>query len=146
MKFNLRTLLVAFVVFATVIALNADRLSEFFEPKESGIMMSQRNFWRIIDQSWQGATDNQQFRDNLTQQLNQLSEDNLQRFNSRYSERYWRAYDHRLWCAIYLINGGCGDDSFMDFRDYLISRGSKVYNRTINDPETLLDDPLERIG
>ena len=30
----------------------------------------------------------------------------------------------------------------MDFRDYLISRGGRVYNRTMNDPETLLDDQL----
>ncbi|MFI0445410.1 DUF4240 domain-containing protein [Actinomadura sp. 6N118] len=29
------------------------------------------------------------------------------------------AYRHPLWNAAYLIEGGCGDDGFMDFRDGL---------------------------
>ena len=45
-----------------------------------------------------------------------------------------------------MINGGCGDDGFMDFRDYLVSRGRKVFDRTLADPESLLDDQLSSNG
>ena len=83
MKFKLRTLLIAFVVLAGIIAANADRLSELFEPKETGDLMSEKKFWGIIDKSWEGATTDPEFRANLRRNLNQLTEENLQRFDSR---------------------------------------------------------------
>lgn len=141
MKFSLRLLLIVTAILSVVVFFNAERISSWFDNDKSNLM-SLKQFWRIIDDSWVNAISNYEFRENLTEELEQLSERDLQRFNNRYRDRYYLAYDHRLWDAIYLINGGCGDDSFMDFRDYLISRGRTIYDRTLNDPETLLDDRL----
>ena len=41
------------------------------------------------------------------------------------------AYRQPLWHAAYLIEGGCGDDGFMDFRDGLILQGRDVFTRAV---------------
>lgn len=52
------------------------------------------------------------------------------------------AYRHPLWNAAYLIEGGCGDDGFMDFRDGLILLGRETFTRAVADPESLADLPV----
>jgi hypothetical protein len=49
------------------------------------------------------------------------------------------AYSYELWGAAYVIGGGCSDDSFMDFRKWLISCGRERYERALVDPESLVD-------
>jgi hypothetical protein len=53
-----------------------------------------------------------------------------------------RAYSWPLWGAAYVINGGCGDDSFSDFRASLISRGRTAFDRALNDPDSLAGEDL----
>ena len=38
-----------------------------------------------------------------------------------------QAYSWPLWGAAYVINGGCSDDTFTDFRAALISRGRQAF-------------------
>ena len=40
---------------------------------------------------------------------------------------------------MYVINGGCSDDGFADFRSWLISRGRERYEKTLGDPDSLAD-------
>ncbi|MFE2293166.1 DUF4240 domain-containing protein [Streptomyces sp. NPDC059452] len=47
-----------------------------------------------------------------------------------------------LWNAAYLIEGGCGDDGFMDFRDGLVLLGRDVFTRAVADPDTLAVLPV----
>lgn len=54
------------------------------------------------------------------------------------------AYLHPLWQAAYLIEGGCGDDGFMDFRDGLVLQGREVFTRAVADPDSLADVPVVR--
>lgn len=54
-------------------------------------------------------------------------------FHQKFSE----AYIWDLWGAAYLIDGGCSDDGFMDFRYGLISRGQKVYEDALRNPDSL---------
>jgi len=53
-----------------------------------------------------------------------------------------RLYSWRLWAAAYVINGGCGDDAFIDFRSWLISCGRAVAEAALAEPETLADPGL----
>ena len=50
-----------------------------------------------------------------------------------------RAYGFALWGAAYLLNGGCGDDGFDDFRGWLVTRGRAVYQAALADPDSLAD-------
>lgn len=52
------------------------------------------------------------------------------------------AYRYPLWNAAYLIEGGCGDDGFMDFRDGLALQGRDVFTRAVADPDSLADLPV----
>jgi hypothetical protein len=52
------------------------------------------------------------------------------------------AYRHPLWNAAYLIEGGCGDDGFMDFRDGLILLGRDTFTRAVADPDSLAELPV----
>ncbi len=49
------------------------------------------------------------------------------------------AYIAELWDLAFVVNLGCGDDSFMDFRVWLIGQGMDVYSRALVDPESLVD-------
>jgi hypothetical protein len=44
-----------------------------------------------------------------------------------------------LWDAAIVINCGCSDDSFLDFRAWLIAHGKEVYEKALVDPEILVD-------
>ena len=50
-----------------------------------------------------------------------------------------RAYRRDLWGTAYLINGGCSDDGFDYFRDWLILQGRAVYEAAIADADTLAE-------
>ncbi|MFB7048980.1 DUF4240 domain-containing protein [Streptomyces microflavus] len=52
------------------------------------------------------------------------------------------AYRWPLWNAAYLIEGGCGDDGFMDFRDGLVLLGREAFTRAVADPDSLAGLPL----
>ncbi|MFD7383153.1 DUF4240 domain-containing protein [Streptomyces anulatus] len=52
------------------------------------------------------------------------------------------AYRRPLWNAAYLIEGGCGDDGFMDFRDGLALLGRETFSRAVADPDSLADLPV----
>ena len=48
-----------------------------------------------------------------------------------------RAYTWNLWGAAYVIEDGCSDDCFRDFRGYLISLGRGPYERALRNPDSL---------
>lgn len=54
------------------------------------------------------------------------------------------AYQYPLWAAAGLIEGGCGDDGFIDFRDGLMLLGHDTFTRAIADPDTLAEHPVVR--
>ncbi|GII59045.1 hypothetical protein Pth03_74340 [Planotetraspora thailandica] len=52
------------------------------------------------------------------------------------------AYTRPLWIAADLIEGGCGDDGFMDFRSGLILLGRETFTRAVADPDSLAGLPV----
>jgi len=46
-----------------------------------------------------------------------------------------------LWAAAYLINGGCSDEGFDNFRGWLIAHGRDVVARSVREPDSLADLP-----
>ena len=50
-----------------------------------------------------------------------------------------RAYTWKLWGAAMVIEDGCSDDCFRDFRAYLISLGPDSYEAALRDPDSLAD-------
>ena len=49
-----------------------------------------------------------------------------------------------LWAAAYLINGGCSDEGFDNFRGWLIAHGREAVARSVRSPDSLADVPVVR--
>jgi hypothetical protein len=84
----------------------------------------------------------------LATRLAELPADEMLSYQRHFYEMYAKAYRWPLWGAAYLIEGGCSDDGFMDFRYGLISRGRHFYETALADPDALAelieheDDPF----
>jgi hypothetical protein len=45
-----------------------------------------------------------------------------------------------MWCAGYIMNGGCSDDGFEYFRNWVISRGKEVFYKAKENPDSLISE------
>src|SRR5205085_11205618 len=75
----------------------------------------------------------------LRRLLRDLTPDDLAEFEVRYDNLIRKAYHYDLWGAAFVIQRGCSDDGFWDFRSWLVSRGKKVYDAAVRDPESLAE-------
>lgn len=98
--------------------------------------MADNNFWQIIEASL-ADTQNQQSA-KLKAELSKLSKYDLIAFEASYRKKLREAYHWDLWAAAYIINGGCSDDAFDYFCDWLISCGQTVYENALENPQTLI--------
>jgi hypothetical protein len=100
--------------------------------------MNKFAFWKLIDDSRQRAgRDLGQQVAELRASVEQLDPDDIVEFGRLFAEYWGRAYTWDLWAAAYILGGGCSDDGFLDFRAWLISRGKRIYEDALRDPETL---------
>lgn len=111
-----------------------------------GYRMDNDQFWQIIEAARKKHPEDGELRvDAIRDHLSKLAPHEIIDFDTILDECRDRAYSWDLWGAIYLMNGGCSDDGFTDFRGWLISRGREVYERALGDPDSLADefDPSE---
>ncbi|MEK6237327.1 MAG: DUF4240 domain-containing protein [Planctomycetales bacterium] len=109
--------------------------------------MDVSRFWLLIaDSLSKSEGDPEKQRDVLVQALTRRDESELVDFERHYFDLIARAHRWNLADAIRLISDGCSDDSFYYFCDFLVSKGERVYERTLADPESLLDDALDEEG
>ncbi|MCW2777116.1 MAG: hypothetical protein JWN17_841 [Frankiales bacterium] len=73
----------------------------------------------------------------LEQRLAALSDDDLAAFQAHLDALRDEAYDWGVWGAGYVACGGMSDDSFTDFRTWLVSQGRAAYERVLADPDAL---------
>ncbi len=109
-------------------------------------LMDEDPFWKIIQTTKDNSNgDFEEHQKELAKELRKLTPDNIILFGNRF--RYFRgqANTWELWGAIYIIHGGCGDDSFNDFREWVIGQGKDFYYTTIKDPETLVEIDTNKI-
>jgi hypothetical protein len=107
--------------------------------------MTHDHFWNIIADSRRDFDPNR--RDGnmrlqakrLQQLLAAMPAQAVREFDRLFTKLYFDAYRWDLWRAAYIIEGGCSDDGFMDFRSWLISMGREVYQAAMDDPETLAE-------
>ncbi len=102
------------------------------------------DFWIIIENARQAAGNNINWRiPALRVQLDQLSLAQIQAFDDEFSKYMVQAYRWDLWGAAYLMNCGCGDDGFTDFRYWLISEGKCNFDKFLTDPDLMADLPYQ---
>jgi hypothetical protein len=75
----------------------------------------------------------------LQSALAALSPQEIEAFEVAFSEQLARSYSWDLWGAYYVANGGASDDAFEYFRRWLISKGRRVFEQVLSDPDSLAD-------
>jgi Protein of unknown function (DUF4240) len=75
----------------------------------------------------------------MTAALEMLPDDEVRGFYRELRAVRARANSWDLWAAAYVALGGASDDSFLDFRNWLISHGRETYERVLADPDSVAD-------
>jgi len=79
----------------------------------------------------------------LNRALEKLSDEELIAFKITYESVQKFAFRWDLWAAVYLAAGGCGDDSFIYFCNWLIGRGELAFYKSISNPDSMADFDLK---
>jgi hypothetical protein len=103
--------------------------------------MGEDGFWAIIQRCHDASINDMDRKGNLVKEaIARLSPVDAAAFGRHFQAARARAYRYDLWGAAYVINGGCGDDTFDDFCTSLISRGRGAFEKALSDPDSLADD------
>lgn len=94
-------------------------------------------FWDIVDRASNG--DNAAKQELLREELRKLPLEAVAAFYEHFHNHMIKAYNWELWAAAFIINAGCGDDSFSDFRAWLISVGRKNFENILASPALLIE-------
>ena len=94
--------------------------------------MDKQVFWELLE-----GLDPEAAGGELAERLDALEPEAIAAFQRHFDEEHARAYTWPLWGAAYLMEGGCSDDGFIDFRYGLISRGQKIFESALADPDSL---------
>ena len=96
-------------------------------------------FWALIDQAKEHRGGPNEW---LMEQLVNLGPEQAKTFDTITRVYMDLAYQYGLWTAAsVIVRGGCSDDGFMDFRQWLVGQGRDVYMAALKDPDTLADAP-----
>jgi hypothetical protein len=110
--------------------------------------MEWKQFWKLTESAYR--PDGAEHFEALKGVLASAAPDELVAYQARFDELMAAANLLDLWGAAYLVNGGCSDDGFHDFRAWLIGRGRHVYEAALKAPDTLADvldgDPVDGFG
>ena len=102
--------------------------------------MDDDRFWTFIGAARDAAGDDVEDRvSGLEQVLLNHHPDEVAEFRQKYDEMLARSYRWDLWGAAHVIGGGCSDDGFRYFRDWLISEGEAVFEAALANPDSLAD-------
>lgn len=130
------------------IALGATALLAFVlvgHAQESGrgqgtaTVTNEARFWQVVDASAAFEADPNRQLAALHSALAGLSLDEIEQFEAAFDHEMKRSYSWDLWGAAYIIHGGASDDGFEYFRCWLISKGQRIFEKVLADPDSLAD-------
>jgi hypothetical protein len=102
--------------------------------------MDERTFWKTVQRAHDQSAGDMDAKCMIIKTiLSKLSKEDGAAFSHFFDAMMDRAYSWSLWGAAYVINGGCGDDAFSDFRASLISRGCEAFEAALANPESLAE-------
>jgi hypothetical protein len=114
-------------------------------PTRIGDGMDREQFWALIEAA-KAATDGdcRAQTAHLVAALGERSVSEVLDYDRIHDDLMAESYRWDLWGAAYLINGGCSDDGFDDFRGWLLGQGRAIWQATLAHPDSLADHPQVR--
>ncbi|MBL4755382.1 MAG: DUF4240 domain-containing protein [Flavobacteriales bacterium] len=120
-----------------------ETVQEVVSVEQTGKMMNEDQYWMLISISLAHTSDQENQASYLTSELQELSPEEMVGFRLRTDRLLSDSHTSDLWCAAFLINGGCSDDAFEYFRCWLISRGKEAYNNAKKSADSLINQIKE---
>lgn len=116
-----------------------EQKSESKEPiQNSEKLMDSNQFWEIIAISKANSSgDYEKQQSELEKELLKLSAIEILEFDNKFRTLRGEVYNWDFWAAAYIINGGCSDDCFSDFRGWLIGQGKETFENAVDNIENL---------
>jgi hypothetical protein len=109
--------------------------------------MNISEFWQLTEATKAASgSDDQKQAELLIEELCKLAVQDILDYDYFHRGLMHQAYRRKLWDVCYIINGAwCSDDGFSDFRAWLIGQGQSIFERAIEDPESLVEvvEPLQ---
>ena len=100
--------------------------------------MNRAAFWGLIESARADAdNDTERQSELLEERLSKLPPRQIVQFQQIRRQMDERAYTWDIWGAAYVIDDGCSDDCFRDFRAYLISLGPGPFAAALRNPDSL---------
>ena len=100
--------------------------------------MTRDDFWQLVDVGKdEGGGDLSRRYDALVRLLSDREPEEIVEFDRILGALIAESYRWDLWGVARLMNDGCSDDGFQDFRRWLISSGERVYREALANPDSL---------
>jgi hypothetical protein len=100
--------------------------------------MREERLWKLIEQSRRRCPDNLEGQIAvLTTMLENVSAAEIVEFDRTLEDVADQAHTHKLWGAASLLLGDCTEDRFFHFRLWLVAQGREVFERALEDPDSL---------
>jgi len=102
--------------------------------------MEVKEFWKLIDETrLASGGDHRKQAELLIAALAKLTEAEIIDYQEILDNLQDEAYIAELWEVAYILDMGCGDDDFMDFRAWLIGQGKDIFDKALDSPESLVE-------
>jgi len=133
------------LIFSSILS-NSQTSKDSIPAKKYSTPLAEDKYWKIIESS-KAKTRQQEQYNAILDFLQTLTLEEIAGFRIQTDKLLHDSYKNELWCAAYIINGGCSDDGFEYFRCWLISKGRKIFYETLKNPDYLVtyasDDDYE---
>ncbi len=107
----------------------------------SAAFMDETRFWEYVDYTHHLTSG--EYKDQiplLRSYLSRMSERELVQFDARFKELLDQAYDAKLWDAAKIISNGDGsEETFLNFRAWLIAQGKITFYKALEYTESLAE-------
>lgn len=103
-------------------------------------MLEEDVYWAIIEKSLKSTSNQDDQEQFLMKEMSNLSPKQMIGFRLRTDKLLYDTYTSDMWCAGYIMNGGCSDDGFEYFRNWVISRGKETYYKAKENPDNLISE------
>ncbi|MCB5198512.1 DUF4240 domain-containing protein [Loktanella sp. TSTF-M6] len=97
--------------------------------------MDENLFWDLIDEGLTSQPIVERI-DTLPERLAAFKATAIRDFEKIRRSLEARAYRWDVWALAYLLQGGCSDDAFENFRGWLVLQGREVFEGAIADPDS----------
>lgn len=103
-------------------------------------MLDETLFWKIVDASVKNTKNQDDQELFLVKEIEKLTPKQMIGFRLRTDKFLYDTYNSDMWCAGYIMNGGCSDDGFEYFRNWVISRGKETFYKAKENPDSLVSE------